>query len=285
MWTDRVRLRKTTLVLSGSRPRLRVIAVAFGLLLIGLLTLASAARAQVFEIIEPDVEQGGFEIEALSGVVLSDVAGDQDRAGHEFSLGYAPFSFWFSEAVIAIAKPVGEGVEYDALEWENTFVIPLGTAEEGVSEGEEDLFAVEGLGAYLAWEIPKEGGASESSLTVGPIAAVRLGPVDAVVNLFAEIPFSEDEDAGLAFAVSLSTPVADFGRGNVALGVEGHGAIDGAFVDAQPLDEQGHFVGPAVYSQLDLFKDYTLESRLAILFGLTEESSDAVASLNISLAF
>ncbi len=256
------------------------------LLSILLLGCAASARAQVFEIIEPDVEAGGFEIEVLSGVVLGEVEGDLDRAGHEFSLGYAPFSFWFSEAVIAVAKPADEGVEYDAFEWENTFVIPL-AIEDGVApDGEgRDLFAVEGLGAYLSWEVPREGGAGDSSLSVGPIAAVRVGPVESVLNLFAEIPFDEDEEAGLAFALSVATPVADFGRGDVSLGFEGHGTIDGAFVDAQPLDEQGHFLGPAVYSEIELNNGYALESRLALLFGLTESSSDAVASFNISLGF
>ncbi len=119
---------------------------------------------------------------------------------------------------------------------------------------------------------------------IGPVVGLGFGPVNTITNLFAEIPFSGDEDAGLAYALSAAVDFAETDHGAFAAGVEAHGTIDGAFVDALPLSEQGHFIGLALYGEFES-GGRTFEPRLAFLFGLTEASPDAVASINLELKF
>lgn len=49
------------------------------------LLAAPAANAQVFEVIHADVEKGGFELEVLNGLTLSDVAVGDERSAHEIA--------------------------------------------------------------------------------------------------------------------------------------------------------------------------------------------------------
>lgn len=255
-----------------------------------LVSLQTDLHAQVFEIIEPDIQQGGFELEVLSGVVMSAVEPGEERSAYEVGGSYAPLGFWKTSLAIEVAQVRNDGVSYEAFEWENLFLLPIGQGagkddDLGVSgQEEEDFLNFEALALYTSWEIPRQGGVSEGSFVVGPVLGLAIGPVDTIGNLFAEIPFSEDEDAGLAYAVSAAVDLAGSRYGEYAVGLEAHGAFDGLFVDALPFGEQGHFLGPALYSEFDI-GGRTLEPRLAFLLGLTKASPDAIASINIEFRF
>jgi hypothetical protein len=68
-----------------------------------------------------------------------------------------------------------------------------------------------------------------------------------------------------------------------SLGVEAHGQIESAFGDAPALDDQEHFIGPAV--GLRFGEEGAVAMRLALFFGLTRASTDMVASLNLEVGF
>ena len=239
------------------------------------------ASALVFEVVHPDVVEGGFEIELLNGVALGSVDEGDERSVHEIALAYSPTDFWKTTAAIELANPQGESVEVEAFEWENLILLPIGDGHghgHSHDHGEHGFLALEALGIFVALEVPNSGGIGAGALEIGPVAEVAIGPVETVANLFAEIPFEDGEGAGIIYALQAAYPVAD----QFALGFEAHGGVENAFKDES---EGEHFIGPALFAEFDLGRGRTLEPRLAVLFGLTEDTPDAVASLNLELKF
>jgi len=245
-------------------------------------TLSSTpGKAQVFEVIHPDVVEGGFELEILNGVVLDDVEDGEERSGHEIAFAYSPTSWWKTTAAIEIANPENEGGEFEGFEWENVFLLPFGEghgAGHSHDHSEHGFVALEAVGLFAALEVPNEGGIGSGAVEVGPIAEVAFGPVETVGNFLLEIPFEDDEELGLAFALQASVPVSE----NISVGFEYFGEIENAF---EGESEDSHFIGPAIFTEFDVGRGRILEPRFAVLFGLGDETPDAVASLNLELKF
>ncbi|MEL7154876.1 MAG: hypothetical protein AAFN51_14015, partial [Pseudomonadota bacterium] len=72
---------------------------------------------------------------------------------------------------------------------------------------------------------------------------------------------------------------------DLAGGFEAHGGVEELFGNGTPLGDNTHVVGPALYAGFDAGNGRSIEPRLAILFGLTNASPDAVASFNIELKY
>lgn len=239
----------------------------------------SDAEAQVFEVIHPEVEKGGWEVEALNGVVLDDVEDDEEKSVHEFAVGFGFTEFWKSTIAVEVANPEGADPIVEAFEWENVLLLTSAFGhhdEEGDGHGHGDF----SFGIYTALEIPKEVGIKEGAVAVGPIFEAALGPVNFIGNFFVEVPFEDGVDAGIAYAAQASIPVSE----HLAVGLEAHGDVEEAFGDPPPFDEQAHFIGPAVFFETEV-GGLVLEPRVAVLFGLTDESPDAVLSFNLELKF
>jgi len=270
---------------------MRMLARAVATTLAMSLTCAPQVRAQVFEVIHPDVDRGGFEFESLNGVVTDDLETGEERSVHEIALGFAPLTWWKTTGAVEIANPEDEEAEIEAYEWENVFLLPFGQGhhdhdhDHDHGRGDRAGIRLGALGLYAALEIPNEGGLDEGELAVGPIAEVSFGPVVSVANLFVEVPFEDGEDPGLAYALSSAVPVTETRRAEIAAGFEAHGGAEGAFGDALPLGENTHVLGPALFSEIDIGRGRVLEPRFALLFGLTDESPDVVPSLNVELKF
>ena len=78
----------------------------------------------------------------------------------------------------------------------------------------------------------------------------------------------------MAYASQLILPVSD----GFGVGIENFGEFEGLFGEKE---EEIHFAGPAVYWETELSNGHVLEPRVAVLFGLNDESPDAVLSFNI----
>lgn len=240
-----------------------------------------SGRAQVFEVIHPDIVKGGFEIEILNGFVLDSVEEGDERTAHELAIAYAPLDFWKTKAAIEIANPRGEPAEYEAFEWKNIFAYTFGEGHHhghSHDHGEHGFFAFETIGLFTKLEVPNDGGLGSGAFEVGPIAEAAIGPVTTVANFFFEFPFEDEEGAGIAYALEVKYPVLE----QFSVGFEAYGEVENAF---RSESEDEHFIGPALYSKFDLGRDRILLPRLAFLFGLTEDAPDATASLNFELKF
>jgi len=251
---------------------------------------AGAAQAGPYEVIHPDIQAGGFELEWLNSVVVSKVHHGDELSEHEIGLSYAPFWFWKPKLGLEIENKRGKSAELEAFVFENVFLLPIGRNAAGArhahghghshshAHDHGDGFA---LGLYAALEIPNEGGMAEAEASLGPIAEFALGPVDTIANLFVDIPFKNGKETGISYALAASTPVSP----QFALGAEAHGKVKEAFGNRPSFNQQEHVLGPAVYSRFDLGGNRIIEPRLAMLFGLTDAAPDAVLSFNIELKF
>ena len=187
---------------------------------------------------------------------------------------------------IEIANPEDEPAEYEAFEWENVFLLPFGEGhgapdahDHGSHDhGDEGFFTLESVGLFAALEVPNEDGFDSGAIEVGPIAEATIGPVQTIANFFFEFPFEGDEDTGIAYAVQVKYPVSE----QFGLGFESFGEVENVF---ESDSEEAYFIGPAVYSAFDLGKDRFLEPRAALLFGLSDDTPDAILSVNLELKF
>ncbi len=230
------------------------------------------SQAGIFEVIHPDVEQGEVEIEILNGVGLGTVEDGEERSVHEFAIGYGFTDYWKLTAAIEVANPQGENPEVEAFEFENLLLLSKGGHGEADEDGDEHHDFT--LGFYTALEVPTEGGISEGGIAFGPVIEAEFGELEFVGNLFAEVPFADGEDAGLAYATQLILPVSD----NFGIGIENFGEFEGLFGER---GDDVHFAGPGFYWEAELGNGHVIEPRVAVLFGLNDASPDAILSFNI----
>ena len=92
----------------------------------------------------------------------------------------------------------------EAYEIENLFLLPLGGGNadghhHGHGHNGQDSETRYALGLYTALGIPNTGGISKATATIGPVGEVAWGGVSAIGNLFVDLPFEDDVDAGLSF--------------------------------------------------------------------------------------
>lgn len=254
------------------RIKAKLLSAGFAIAALLFMVEAASAQAGIFEVIHPDVEQGEVEIELLTGIGLGHVEDGEERSVHEFAVGVGVTDFWKLIAAVEVANPEGEDAEVEAFEFASLILLPIG--EHHHEEAGEDEHSGFTLGIYTALEVPTQGGLSEGALEIGPVIEAEIGPAEFVGNLFVEVPFADGEDPGLAYASQLVFPVNDY----FALGVENYGAFEGLFGTRGP---DVHFAGPAVYFEAMLPNGHVFEPRLAVLFGLNDNSADAVLSFNI----
>ncbi|MEL7467889.1 MAG: hypothetical protein AAFN27_05525 [Pseudomonadota bacterium] len=250
--------------------------------------IASPAHAQIFEVIHPDVEEGGIEFEILNTIIADSIDAGEERSVHEFAIGYAPFSFWKTTVAFEAATIKEEGAELEAFEWENVFLAPIGSHGDGHDHDHDhggSFFELGALGLYFAMEVPRDGGISNGGMEIGPIAEFDLGPVETITNLFVEVPFVDDEDPGLAYAISAAVPVYESGGMEVAAGFESFGGVEGLFGDTTPLGDNSFVLGPSVYFGFDAGEGREIEPRLAVLFGMTDGAPDTAISLNFEFKY
>ncbi len=238
------------------------------------LTSSAHAQAGIFEVIHPDVEQGQIEFEVLNGVSLNNLDDEEERSVHEFAVGYSFTNSWKFTVAVEVANPEGDDPLVEAFEFENLLLLTKGGHhdEDESLRGDDDHDFT--LGFYTALEIPTEGGISEGGIEFGPVIETELGAAEFVGNLFVDIPFADGEDAGLAYATQLIFPVTE----DFAIGVENFGELEGLFGDR---GQDIHFAGPGLYWKTELFNGHKIEPRVAVLFGLNNESPDAILSFNL----
>jgi len=250
--------------------RIRRLTCAF--VALGVAPFGSAAWAETFEVVEPSVEQGELEIEAI-GAYLSGLpeADDDDeeqiRHAHEFAIGYGVTEFWKLEASLALEKVAGGSLRATNVGVESTIEL-LEQEEHGL-----------GLGFFAAIE-PRIHDDATNEVEFGPIFAFGVGPLEFTVNSFFEKSFGRNREEGVAYAYAAQSNF-EFGDG-IGVGFEAYGEVENIGEPA-PVSEQEHRLGPVVYFETDVGEDQELSIALGVLFGLTEGTSDVAIKWSVEL--
>ncbi len=238
-------------------------------------TYAGPVTAQPFEVKEPEVEKGEFEIEvngAVQGGFPEEDDDDDDDEGnvrhaHEFAVGYGITDFLKVEAGLALEALEDEDLKATNFEIEAVLEL-LEQDEQGV-----------GLGLFGAIE-PRIDDEATNEVEFGPIFSFALGGVQNTANTFFERSFGRNREEGWGFAYAWQSKV-ELEEG-LGIGIEAFGEAEDIGEDP-PIEEQEHRLGPVVYYEAELGEDRELGISLGLLFGLTKSTPDVALKWNFEL--
>ena len=237
------------------------------------LAFALPVGAQPFEVVEPEVEKGEFEIEANGAVQTGFPEAEDDddeeavRHAHELAIGYGLTDFLKLEAGVTLEKEVGEDLQATNFEIEATLEL-LEQEESGL-----------GLGFFAAIE-PRIDDEATDEFEFGPIFAFALGGVQNTANTFFEKSFGKNREEGWGFAYAWQSKV-ELEEG-LGIGIEAFGEVEDIGEDP-PVSEQEHRLGPVVYYDMELGEDREIGIAFGVLFGLTKSTPDVAFKWNVEL--
>ncbi len=226
---------------------------------------ASVALGQTFEVRGLHVAKGGIEID-LDNAVFSGGAGD--RSGHEQKFSYGVTNWWRLSAAVEWENPVGDNLRATHLALESTFVLrPM--------EQKQDI----GLGLFVALEASIHDD-STNAFVFGPIVAVKWDNFTWTFNPFLEQTFGRNREDGIAFTYGWQTKYEL--REGLAVGIEGYGLVENLGKSPR-LSEQPHRVGPVLFSEVEVAKDFKIEPSVGVLFGITSATPDVTLRFNVGI--
>ena len=233
----------------------------------GLAFAATPAFAQPVSVDTPDILKGRFEVETDS-IYVHDVLDDQDTYAHQLVVAYGITDNLRLGAGVVVNDGIGNGPRADGYLAEVRFEGPrpawmpfewglIGTYFGGGPEGVNDAVALRA------------------------IAASDIGPVTVVANVDAlrEVGGGSSDDTSFDLLLEGRLPITEAFM--AALTYSGQLGTDDEFGDLGTL---GQYLGPTVYASLPTGANSALGVEAGVLFGLTEESADAIGKVNLTWA-
>lgn len=221
-----------------------------GLVALAMLAGAAAQAGPADKVYMPAVEAGEHEFELRGG--YQNGAGEDDLQQYVMDYGYGVSARWFTELAGEYEKMPGEGGEFEAIEWENIFVL--------TEPGQHWL----DVGFFAEYEYSIEGGPDE--IAVGPLLQKEYGALQANFNPFVERQIGDgaEDEFEWVYALQLKWRLNPrFEPGLQAFG-----------------EEDSHRIGPAMFGQWRT-SQHTVKYDAAVLFG----TGSAAADLTVRFQF
>ena len=114
----------------------------------------------------------------------------------------------------------------------------------------------------------------------GPIITLAAQKLSFTANPFLERNFGRNSVEGIAFTYGWQAKY-EVGDG-FAVGIEAYGRIE-HLGDPPPWSEQEHIIGPVVYAEIPLGRDFKIAPDIGVLFGLTRATPDVALKLNVGI--
>jgi hypothetical protein len=233
----------------------------------GLAIFATPAFAQNVSVDMPDILKGRFEVETDS-VYVHDVVGEDDVFAHQLVVAYSITDNIRVGGGVIVNDLIGSGPRADAYLAEVRFEGPrpswmpfewglIGTYIGGGPEGINDAFALRA------------------------IAAGDVGPITVVANVDAlrETGGGASEDTSFGLTLEGQLPITE--SFIAAITYAGDLGTDDDFGD---LGTRGQYIGPTVYAAMPVGGASALGVEAGVLFGITDESADAIGKVNLTWA-
>lgn len=256
------------------------------------------AGHEIFHIFTPMIERGHWGLELNNGFQSGfpdqrDEPNDADvRSASELGLHADLTDFWMTKVALDFEREVGGDYELAAVASENVFRMDKWTPRS------IDV----GWFTSLSAAVSSEG---TNSIEFGPVVTLTSGAMALALNPFFEKTFGQNREEGLAFVYAYR---ATYSFSDLfSIGVEGYGEIED-IENAPPTSDQVHRMGPVLYfgtvhgmdnhshdheghgSELVNLHELELDhaewyAEIGVLFGLTDNTSDAALKLNAGLHF
>jgi hypothetical protein len=231
--------------------------------------LAAPVIAQTFDIHAPEAKKGELDLEALQGINIGKVKGDEGflRNSHELKLVYGVAKFWGLEIGGLVDKPEEEKARLTRIAVENILVLRE-TPKSGI-----------GLGFFAGVDIATHPETTNAA-TWGPIIHLKADKTALLLNPFFVRTFGQNHEEGTAlnYQWQLKREI----RKGFDLGLYGYGKVDN--LGASPAwENQDHRVGPALFFGVEVEKGREIEVTVGSLFGVTAASPDTSVMVNFGV--
>jgi hypothetical protein len=214
------------------------------------LAAAPALAGPADKVYLPSVEAGEHEFELRGG--YQDGSVEDDLQQYVMDYGYGVNSRWFTELAGEYEKIPGEGGEFEAIEWENIFLLN--------EPGEHWL----DVGLFAEYEYSLEGGPDE--IVVGPLLQKEFGRLQTNFNPFVEREIGAGAEDTFEFLYALQLKWRLNPRFEPGLQAFG--------------EEDSHRIGPAMFGQWRT-RQHEIKYDAAVLFG----TGSAAADLTVRFQF
>jgi hypothetical protein len=235
-----------------------------------LTTAASCASAQTFDVKDTEIKKGlefGTSNTFQSGLPSD---GGANRSAHDKSLDYGVTERWRLSAVAKIERPEDADFRFAALGAESLFVFKPLDDKKNVDVG-------------YGWFVGVQAGThneSQNNVQFGPVLSFKADKLSINANPFFEKTFGRNRVDGVALSYGWNAKYEL--TKTFSIGVEGFGVVEN-IGHGTPIDEQQHRIGPAIFTEIEIHKDYSITPDLGILFGLTKGTPDVAIKLNVGI--
>ena len=219
----------------------------------------------------PSVEYGERELELKYGT--SKLADGEGRiSAGTFGLGYGVTPNWFTEVYVKYQKTPDERTRFDAIEWENKFLLT-----------EPGKYPVD-LGFFVELEVPRD--RSEGlEFRFGPLLQTDFGRIQVNSNFFLKRQVrvgtnSDPQETEFHYQLQAKYRLMR----EFEFGVQAFGEL-GKWNHWDSRDKQNHRIGPAIFGKIPTRAKEAIRYDVAWLLGASKAAPDSTVRLQLEYEF
>jgi hypothetical protein len=230
---------------------------------------ATGAVAHTFDVKQLDVTAGSLEL-GLDNTAHPHLPPDANRSAHDVSLDWGAHRWLKLSAVLKLEKPQDDDFRVAKTVAESLFVLkPIDPKRP------HDV----GLGWFGAIEASLHPDTT-NSLLFGPIVTLAAGRLSFTANPFLERTFGRNRVEGVALSYGWNAKYEL--REGLAVGLEAYGTVDN-MGDPPPWSQQEHRIGPAIFAEIELARDFKITPDIGVFYGLTPATPHVAIKLNVGI--
>jgi hypothetical protein len=233
----------------------------------------ATARAQTFDVKQLEVTNGAIDYgpeTMFARGAPRDRGSDVNRHANEQALFYGLRDWWKISGALKFERPEEDELRLAGAAVANIFVFRALDDKRSHDIG-------------FGWFTEATGSLhhnTTNSILFGPILMLKADKLSFTGNPFLEKTFGRNHEHGIALNYAWQLKY-DLQQG-FGIGVEGFGVVDN-LADPAPVSEQEHRIGPVLFTEIELSKDFKLAVDVGLLFGLTPATPDVALKVNFGV--
>ena len=220
------------------------------------------------KVYSPIVEKGDMGIEILGNTTFDDDDAADGFQYHELEFEIGVTDWWATSFTTSLIKLAEEDLKFNIIGWENTFQFT-----------EHGKYWLD-MGVHLELEFDDENDeANVFEMRVLFEKTIAAYQHTLNINFEQEFGSEAEESTELEYIWRSKKEISH----SLSVGFEAYGSL-GEIKAFEPLQEQQHIIGPAIYNEFEIFGQ-EIETHLTWLFGLTDASADHTLRWQVEFPF